>query len=60
MSRDNPEPWYIDGQTIRDANGYVVVSAINPCGMATRRRIVRAVNGYAETKKERGDLCHEK
>jgi len=43
-SRENPGPWHIEGQTIRDANGYVVVSAINPCGMATRRRIVRAVN----------------
>lgn len=41
---ENPTPWYIDGQTIRDAEGYVVVSAINPCGMATRRRIVEAVN----------------
>lgn len=40
----HPTPWYIEGQAIRDANGCVIVSAINPCDMATRRRIVDAVN----------------
>ena len=40
----NPTPWRMDGETIRDADGHVVISALNPCGMATRRRIVRAVN----------------
>ena len=47
-STNNPTPWRIDGQTVRDADGNVVVSAINPCGMATRRRIVKAVNELAE------------
>lgn len=40
----SPLPWRIDGQCIRDADGLVVVSAINPCGMAARLRIVEAVN----------------
>lgn len=44
MSAEHPTPWHIEGQTIRDANGYVVVSALNPCDMATRREIVAAVN----------------
>ena len=44
MSAEHPTPWHIEGQTIRDANGYVVVSAINPCNMSTRRLIVEAVN----------------
>ena len=44
MSAEHPTPWRIEGQTIRDANGYVVVSAINPCNMSTRRLIVEAVN----------------
>ena len=41
---ENPTPWHLVGQTIRDAAGYVVVSALNPCGMATRQLIVDAVN----------------
>ena len=44
MMAGNPTPWHLVGQTIRDANGYVVVSALNPCGMATRQLIVDAVN----------------
>ena len=44
MSAEHPTPWHIVGQTIRDAQGYVVVSALNPCGMETRRQIVAAVN----------------
>ena len=40
----NPTPWHIEGETIRDRDGGVVVSAINPCGMSTRRMIVDAVN----------------
>lgn len=42
--RNNPTPWRLEGETIRDANGDVVVSALNPCGIATRERIVQAVN----------------
>lgn len=41
-----PRPWRIDGQAIRDREGGVVVSALNPASMATRRLIVEAVNGY--------------
>lgn len=44
MSAEHPTPWRIEGQTIRDRDGYVVVSAINPCNMSTRRLIVEAVN----------------
>ena len=44
MSAEHPTPWRIEGQTIRDRDGYVVVSAINPCNMSTRRQIVDAVN----------------
>ena len=42
----HPTPWRIEGDTIRDAAGGVVVSAINPCGMSTRRLIVDAVNEH--------------
>ena len=44
MMAEHPTPWHLVGQTIRDAAGYVVVSALNPCGMATRQLIVDAVN----------------
>ncbi len=37
-------PVHLEGQTIRDAYGRVVVSAINPCNMAERRMIVKALN----------------
>ena len=40
-----PRPWRLDGATIRDAEGGVVVSALNPAGMGARRLIVKAVNG---------------
>ena len=33
-----------DCGTVRDADGRVVVSAINPCTLKERREIVRAVN----------------
>jgi len=45
MSAEHPTPWHLQGYTIRDAEGGVVVSAIAPCNMATRRQIVDAVNG---------------
>ena len=50
-------PWRIDGQAIRDAEGRVVVSAINPATMAEKRLIVEAVNrtaGEAEVTKASG------
>lgn len=47
MRRANPTPWEFVGQTIRDANGDVVVSAINPCDMETRKMIVKAVNALS-------------
>lgn len=53
MSAKHPTPWRIQGYAIRDANGYVVVSALNPCDMATRREIVEAVNERA--KREEAD-----
>ncbi len=46
----HPTPWRIEGETIRDRDGGVVVSAINPCGMSTRRLIVDAVNEHYELK----------
>ncbi len=45
MSAEHPTPWHLQGYTIRDAKGGVVVSAIAPCNMATRRQIIKAVNG---------------
>ena len=35
--------------TVRDAEGRVIISALNPCNMTERRQIVRAVNGSAAT-----------
>lgn len=40
----SPRPWKLAGNTIWDADGGVVVSALNPCDRATRRLIVAAVN----------------
>ena len=37
-------PLRLDGNTIRDAEGRVIVSAINPCTPDERRQIVEAVN----------------
>lgn len=51
MSKAHPIPWELVGQTIRDANGGVVVSAINPCDMGTRKMIVAAVNEFETTSK---------
>lgn len=39
-----PRPWHIEGETIRDRENGVVMSAINPANMETRFLIVRAVN----------------
>ena len=46
MSDASPRPWRLTGQTIRDAEGGVVMSAINPADMETRRLIVEAVNEH--------------
>ena len=41
----SPRPWCLDdSDTIRDANGCVVVSALNPCGYETRRLVRRFVD----------------
>ena len=40
-AKSNPRPWWLDGQTVRDANGAVVVSAFNPCDMAALADILR-------------------
>jgi len=39
-----PRPWRLEGEAIRDREGGVVMSAINPANMETRALIVRAVN----------------
>ena len=44
-----PRPWRIDGQAIRDREGGVVMSALNPASMETRKLIVLSVNGKSET-----------
>lgn len=41
-------PLQIDGATVRDAEGRVIISALNPCNMAERRQIVKAVNATAK------------
>ena len=38
------KPLYLDGATVRDATGRVVISAPNPCTTEERREIVAAVN----------------
>lgn len=53
----NPTPWELIGQTILDANGDVVVSAINPCDMETRKMIVAAVNTRKVRKPANSKLC---
>ena len=50
----NPPPWKLDGDVIRDVNGDVVISAINPCNTAVRKMIVESVNAMAALK-EAGD-----
>lgn len=40
-----PRPWSIVGEAIRDRNGDVVMSALNPANMETRKLIVLSVNG---------------
>ena len=55
-------PWRIDGQAIRDAEGRVVVSAINPATMAEKRLIVKAVNHAVDEeigRKAKKDLTKE-
>ena len=39
-----PRPWRLEGETIRDREGVVVMSALNPANMEMRRLIVEAVN----------------
>lgn len=56
MTEHSPTPWRIDGQTIRDAEGGVVMSALNPASMATRRLIVEAVNERDRLREERDKL----
>jgi hypothetical protein len=51
----NPTPWHIEGETIRDRDGGVVVSALNPCTMSTRRKIVDAVNEHDALKQRLKD-----
>ena len=38
-------PLEIVGAAVRDAEGRVIISALNPCNMQERRQIVAAVNG---------------
>ena len=51
MAEHSPTPWRLVGQTIRDAEGAVVMSAFNPADMETRRLIVDAVNAVDATRK---------
>lgn len=44
MAEHSPIPWKLDGRTIRDAEGDVVVSTFSPANMETRRLIVASVN----------------
>lgn len=46
MVEHSPTPWRLDGRTIRDAEGDVVVSTFSPANMETRRLIVEAVNEH--------------
>ena len=41
-----------DSGTVRDAGGRVVISKINPCTVAERREIVRAVNGRRDMERK--------
>ena len=54
-----PRPWRLEGEAIRDAEGGVVVSALNPANMETRALIVRAVNGRDDLLKAREVLQAE-
>ena len=54
-----PRPWRLEGEAIRDAEGGVVVSALNPANMETRALIVRAVNGRDDLLKAREMLQAE-
>ncbi len=54
-----PRPWRLEGEAIRDADGGVVVSALNPANMETRALIVRAVNGRDDLLKAREMLQAE-
>ena len=54
-----PRPWRLEGEAIRDADGGVVVSALNPANMETRALIVRAVNGREDLLKAREMLQAE-
>ena len=41
-----------DCGTVRDADGRVVISKINPCTLPERREIVRAVNGRKDMERK--------
>lgn len=41
-------PLEIVGAAVRDAEGRVIISALNPCNMQERRQIVAAVNATAK------------
>ena len=43
-------PLEIVGAAVRDADGRVIISALNPCNMTERRQIVKAVNAKWEGK----------
>ena len=46
-------PLEIVGAAVRDAEGRVIISALNPCNMQERRQIVAAVNATAEGRRAR-------
>lgn len=50
------KPLYLDGATVRDASGRVVISALNPCTMEERREIVAAVNATTDETKTKGTI----
>lgn len=45
-------PLRLEGHTIWDADGRVIVSALNPCNDKERRQIVDAVNATMRKKRE--------
>ena len=44
-------PLRLDGVTVRDAEGRVVISALNPCTVEERKQIVKAVNATQKGEK---------
>lgn len=49
-------PLVLEGHVVRDAEGRVIISALNPCTDAERRQIARAVNATA---KKRGKVMDD-